>query len=148
MTHAIIGESWWRDIATELDIDCAVYHQDDIDALVADSHVQSLWCVSTPVFSHRIDLRDGMAKLIGACDVVVRQPTGATSLLVGFAVASRALAPVIRRHVSSISRLVILGGHYLAASAIAAGVELGASEIVVVTDPLGTPEAQLPQHIK
>ncbi|USR80185.1 hypothetical protein [Arcanobacterium pinnipediorum] len=118
-------------------------HEDHRDELLSDGDIDAYWFFTSHLPLGAVNLGDGMAKLIGSCDIVVRQVTGATSMLVGFAVASRALSGVLREVDASPDRIVILGGRFFASHAIASAVELGASDIVIVSDPVGGPGTAL-----
>ncbi|ADH92571.1 Rossmann-fold NAD(P)-binding domain-containing protein [Arcanobacterium haemolyticum] len=142
MRHAIIGDEWEVRVASQIISGCE-RASSSVHNLLNDSDIHSVWVAKNPILGHHADLLDGMAKIVGMCDIVVRQPTGATSLLVGFSVASRALTPLVRPMFTPSSRIVIIGGGYMAASAVTSAAELGARQIVVVADPTGGPGTPL-----
>ncbi|QRV02937.1 hypothetical protein JTE88_04255 [Arcanobacterium phocisimile] len=137
--HLLLDANKYFPLIEKFVDDLGEAHSQSFDSISANEEVASFWMISSPIPQSAVTLVDGMAKLIGACDLVVRQVTGATSMLIGFSVASRALSPVIRAINAEPRRLVIIGGSFLASHAIASAVELGMGNIVVVSPPVGGP---------
>ncbi|WP_124054858.1 shikimate dehydrogenase family protein [Arcanobacterium ihumii] len=88
------------------------------------------------------DMVDGLAKAVGSVNSVVFQPTGTTTMLVGFNTDVAGIVQAVREAGGSTriyERVAILGSGATASSALAAGIQLGAKEITVCARRLGGP---------
>ncbi|WP_216386806.1 hypothetical protein [Arcanobacterium phocae] len=140
MTHGFIGPSWLYDIFSSLVSGSRHVDFSELNACAIDPNIQSIWAPTRVLGNDKADLLDGMAKLTGACDLLVRQPTGSSSMLIGFSVVSRAVSSALRGlAIDDADRILILGGGYNAGATIASAVELSYDEIVIVSDPCGGP---------
>lgn len=81
----------------------------------------------------RLDMRDGLAKVVGAIDTIALQPTGSSRMNIGFTTTSGAIARALGMEMdTSFANCAILGASELASAALAAAVQLHAAHIVLV----------------
>ncbi|MFC5370088.1 shikimate dehydrogenase family protein [Arcanobacterium bovis] len=88
------------------------------------------------------DVVDGLAKAVGSVNTVVFQPTGSTSMRVGFNTDVAGIVRAVREcagEKTNFSRVVILGSGATASSALAAAIELGADSLAVCARRLAGP---------